>query len=144
MLTVIAFGLFKTLDNLATPCSVKKYGAYRNSILFEELEVANWLLQFVNLIKKDTRVNSRDWLCPSLVTPVLQIESANCLVAILHLLINFELSLSGLASPVPSDFSPANRICKLLGSNFTSSHKKRRSSKLGVFFCFEPVFADSI
>lgn len=36
MFTAIAFGLFKT------------YGAYRNPILFEELEVTNWLLQFAN------------------------------------------------------------------------------------------------
>src|SRR5210317_1603256 len=48
MFTAIAFGLFKTLDNMATPCSVKTYGAYRNPILFEELEVTNWLLQFAN------------------------------------------------------------------------------------------------
>ena len=38
----------------------------------------------------------------------------------------------------------ANRICKLLSSNFTSPHKKRRSSELGVFFCFESALADSI
>ena len=48
--------------------------------------------------------------------------------------------MSGLATLVPSVSHPANRICKLLGSNFTSSHKKRRSSELGVFFCSNLYF----
>jgi hypothetical protein len=42
MFTSTARGLCRTLDSIATPCSVKAYGRYR--LPPHELEVPDWLL----------------------------------------------------------------------------------------------------
>ena len=48
MLTSMAAALLRTLESMATPCSVKAYGCRRRPILAAELEVANCDLQFFN------------------------------------------------------------------------------------------------
>ena len=47
MFILIAFWLFKTLDNIKTPCSVKTYGKYRLPPLLS-FEVPNWYLKELN------------------------------------------------------------------------------------------------
>ena len=65
------------------------------------------------------------------MTPILQLESVNFLqkLNIFSQKKDAQVNWEGLTSLVPNVASPANRICKLLGSNSTSSHKKRRSSE---------------
>ena len=65
------------------------------------------------------------------MTPILQLESVNFLqkLNIFSQKKDAQVNWEGLTALVPNVASPANRICKLLGRNSTSSHKKRRSSE---------------
>ena len=76
------------------------------------------------------------------MTPILQLESVNFLqkLNIFSQKKDAQVNWEGLTSLVPNVASPANRICKLLGSNSTSSHKKDAQARLGVFILFESVF----
>ncbi len=53
--TSIAILLFKTLDNIATTCSVKAKGIY---LVPPQLEVPNWLLKFSNSLDVSSNIKS--------------------------------------------------------------------------------------
>jgi hypothetical protein len=55
MLTSIALSVFKTLDNIATPCSVNAKGAYRGP---PHLEVANCVLKMAHSSLVNSNIKS--------------------------------------------------------------------------------------
>ncbi len=55
MLTCIALSLFKTLDNIAIPCSVNAIGGYLSP---PQLEVPKWLLKSANSSGDSSNIKS--------------------------------------------------------------------------------------